>query len=152
MTQQYTHAKELLVVLHDRIAKGHPHIRGYADAATMIGQDGANYGRAMGQVCSRIDAASFEAGLPMLALGMVRMPDGSINPESFTGFWQPWSQEIKSLASSHQWTMAQVDRVIEALDSLPTDGATALWLNYTRRESEKPGFIRYNLHRKISGG
>ena len=149
MTIQHTHARKLLQVIRDNIENGQSPMHGYADAAKAIGLNGADYGRAMGQVCSRIDAASFIAGLPMLALGMVRASDGSINPASFTGDWDPWNQETKSVAESHQWTVQEVDNVIGALDSLPSDGAAALWQNYLQREVEKPGFIRFNLHRKL---
>ena len=150
MTTQHTQARELLKVIRDRIEHAEPPILGYAAAATMIGKNGADYGRAMGQVCSRIDAASFVAGWPMLALGMVRTPDGAINPESFTDEeWGQWNHESKSVAESHQWTVQQVDSVIAALDGLPSDGAAALWHGYIKKEAEKPGFIRYNLHRKL---
>ena len=149
MTVQQTHALKLLTVIRSRIENGEPPINGYGDAAATIGLNGAEYGRAMGQVCSLIDAASFVAGWPMLALGMVRMPDGSINPESFTGAWGPWTQETKSMAHSHKWTVQQVDSVMGVLAGLPEEGASAQWLGYLKREAQRPGFIRFNLHRKL---
>ncbi len=139
----------MLKVIRDRIAAGVGPIVGYSTAAELIGLDGDTHARHMGQVTSRIDAASLVSGLPMLALHMVRKPDGEINPASFTKDWQVWSEEIKQMAASHSWTVAQIDVVIGALDSLPDAAAVNIWAGYIRREGTQSGFIRYNLHRRV---
>ena len=86
----------------------------------------------------------------MLALQMVRKPDGSINPDSFGPAWAAWAQEIKSRAEEHQWTVEQIDAVIRALDGLPRNAAIAIWNGYLTREAQQRGFIRFNLHRKTT--
>jgi hypothetical protein len=150
MDAQHIHARNLLKLIRDRVESKEPPIVGYAVAATLMGLKGGAYARAMGQVCSRIDAASFVAGWPMLALHMVRKPGGGLNPASFEDpGWSPWEQEFKNEAQSHQWSVEQVDDVLSALDGLPNEGAISIWVGYLKREAQKPGFIRYNLHRKV---
>ncbi|MGJ7504373.1 hypothetical protein ACSFBF_28730 [Variovorax sp. ZT5P49] len=150
MDTQHLHAGRLLKLIRDRVEAKEPPILGYAVAANLLGLKGDSYARAMGQVCSRIDAASFVAGWPMLALRMVRKPDGSLNAASFEdAAWAPWEQEFRKLAQSHEWAPAQVDDVIRALDGLPEVGALGIWNGYLKRETQTPGFIRYNLHRKL---
>ncbi len=151
MDSQHTHARELIQVFRRLIQNGDPVIHGYPAAAVAIGLNGENYARHLGQVCSRIDAASFIAGYPMLALHMVRKQDGSLNPDSFGPAWIAWADEIKSRAESRAWTEAQVDEFLRFLDGLPASGAYTIWSHYLNREFEKPGFIRYNLHRKVGG-
>jgi hypothetical protein len=149
MDAQHAHARHLLQVIRKIVQDEGPPILGYVLAAEMIGLNGENYGRHMGQVCSRVDAASFIAGYPMLALQMVRTADGAINPNSFGESWGRWAAEIHAKAASHKWDVPQVDEVIRALDGLPKNGAAAIWADFLKSEGHKPGFIQYNLHRKI---
>ena len=137
-------------VIRDRIARGEQPIFGYHNAATLTGLKGENYAVTFGQVCSRIDAASFVAGLSLLALGMVRKPNGAINEKSLASHdWEQWNDEFRAATESHQWTVEQVDEVIEALEGLPKHGAKALWNSYLEAERETPGFINLTLHRKL---
>ena len=145
---EHTRSRNLLKVIRDRIKNGVPPIHGYDSAASTIGEN-KDYVKTVGQSCSLIDAASFVSGWPLLGLHMVRKPNGAMNPESFTDDWGAWNKEIESTAASHQWTVQQVDEVIHALDGLPNEGATALWAGFLKREAQRPGFIRYNLHRKL---
>jgi hypothetical protein len=150
MNAEHIHARQLLKVIRDRIKAGEAPILGYSTAAELIGLDGDTHARHMGQVTSRIDAASLMSGWPMLALHMVRKPNGEINPASFIhDDWQSWNEEIKRVAVGHSWTIAEVDEVIGALDALADAAAVNIWVNYIRREGRQPGFIRYNLHRKL---
>lgn len=149
MNAEHIHARQLLKVIRDRVEVGQPPILGYSTAAELIGLDGDTHARHMGQVTSRIDAASLISGWPMLALHMVRKPNGEINPASFIhDEWQSWNDEIKQVAVTHPWTVAQVDEVIGVLDGLADAAAKNIWTSYIRREGRQPGFIRYNLHRK----
>ena len=149
MATQSEHAQNLIQVFRQRIAAGLPPIRGYSEAAELLGFQGQDYTRTIGQACSRIDAASFESGWPMLALHMVRTDTGGVNPGSFSGEWAEWDDEISSTLNTHQWTVEQVDEVAKRLSQLDDAGAVALWAGYMRRESHRPGFIRWNLHRKL---
>jgi hypothetical protein len=152
MAAEHDRARHLLQVIRKRIQSGEPPFDGYIAAAASIGLEG-DYNRHMGQVCSRVDAASFVTGWPMLAVHMIRKPDGSINPESFShSGWENWLDEVVSVTTSHKWTVQQVDEIIGGLDGLPDAGARALWAGFMRAETRKPGFIRWNLHRKLKGG
>jgi len=102
MAGQHTHARNLMKVIRDRIENGESPIHGYNNAASMVLPNGQDYAKTYGQACSLIDAASFVAGWPMLAMQMIRKPDGAINPESFTSDSEPWNNEVKSVAESHQ--------------------------------------------------
>lgn len=149
MSAEHLHARQLLQIIRARVSREEPPIRGYSTAAEAIGLDGDTYARHMGQVTSRIDAASFISGWPMLALHFVRKPSGEINPESFADEWSCWKDEIVKYACSHPWSVQQVDEVIGALDGLPKAAAVRIWEGYSKRERVKPGFVSYNLHRKL---
>ena len=90
-------ATELLTSLRKHILGGGSLICGYSQAGAMIGLTD-NHSRITGQICSRIDLASFNAGLPMLALHWVRKPDGEINPAAFNGaaetIWRVFETEM----------------------------------------------------------
>ena len=151
MNAQHLHAGQLLRVFRSMIERGDPPVHGYDEAAALIGLDPAVYPRHMGQVTSRIDAASFIAGWPMLALHMVRKPNGEMNPDSFSGGWLAWGEVVRVTAAAHIWTVEQVDEVIQALDGLPDVAASTIWAGYIRRNDQQPGFIDFNLHRKMRG-
>lgn len=150
MSEEST-ARDLVILLRSRIANEMAPVHGYDEAANLLGLNGDRYARAMGQVCSRVDAASFFSGWPMLALHMVRQKDGSVNPESFRVGWDSWKDETIQTATCHLWTLAQVDEVIGALNGLPREGARRIWADILSREAAKAGFVRYNLHRKLKG-
>lgn len=149
MTIEHDHARELLAVLRHLVLTDQPPIRGYHRAAEAIGLDGERYQRHMGQVCSRIDVATFNAGYPMLATHMVRTPEGEIHPDAFRGQWEQFRDECTELVLSHRWTPEQLDEVLGALNALGPVGAISMWNNIREREAKKPGYIRYNLHRKV---
>ena len=149
MTIEHDHARELLAVLRQRVLTGQPPINGYNRAAEAIGLDGERYQRHMGQVCSRIDVATFNAGYPMLATHMVRTPEGEIHPDAFGNDWEPFKAECIAVVLSHCWTAEQLAEVLGALNALGSSGAISMWNNIRQREASKPGFIRYNLHRKV---
>lgn len=147
MKHQPTDAIKLAQVLFDRVLIGEPPVRGYDTAGILIGRDGKGDGRHMGQVTSRIDAACFEARLPMLATHMVRRHDGSFNPDMFKGEWEEFRDEVQRVAESHVWTVAERERVMQALISLPENSSRLIWNDYANRGRE---FIRHNLHRNVS--
>lgn len=149
MSQEHIHARQLLKVIRDRIANDEGPIHGYAVAGVLIGLNEHDYARHMGQVTSRIDAASFIAGWPMLAVHMVRKPDGEVNPASFSKEWSAWNAECKQITTTHKWTVEQVDEVIGKLDALPDRCAKNIWDGYLERDVHKSGFIAYNMHRKL---
>jgi len=133
MNAEQIHAKQLLQIFRSKILNGESPIYGYSTAADLIRLDSEIYARHLGQVTSSIDAASLVAGLPMLALHMVRKPDEEINAASFVNEWASWKDEIKSIASAYTWTIEQVDQVIRALDGLPDASAANIWAGCLRR-------------------
>lgn len=120
-------------------------ILGYEAAAKSIGLDG-DYSRHMGQVCSRIDAAAFVTGWPMLSVHMVRKANGDVNHDSFSmRDWPAWHDEVIAITTTHKWTVQQVDEILRELDGLPRNSAQLIWKSYERGSA----FIRWNLHRKL---
>jgi len=146
MKHQPVDALKLAQVLFDRALKGEPPVRGYDTAATLIGRNSTDDVRHMGQVTSRIDAACFEARLPMLASHMVRRRDGSFNPDMFQDEWEEFRDEVQRVAENHVWTQAQRESVMRALISLPDKSSRLIWADYASRGRE---FIRHNLHRNV---
>jgi hypothetical protein len=150
---QATAAHNLLQAIRRRILEREGPFIGYAAAAAAAGytENAKDAGRAMGQVTSRIDLASFYAGLPMLAVHWVRNPDGKINPASFPGSWAPYKDEIESVASTHTWRVEEVDQVLAKMHSTldPNEGAVTLWKYVESRRLDTPGFVEHYLHRAL---
>lgn len=114
----------------------------------MIGRDGDE--RHVGQVTSRIDLAALYAGLPMITVHWVRKPDGQVNLASFSGpLWEPRRKGIILVSESHQWTADELAVVRKRLQELPDDAADMQWKLIETREYERPGYIDYNLHRRL---
>lgn len=125
-------------------------INGYGTLAELCGrQAGSTDARFFGQVASRIDAACFYAGLPMLCVHWVRNSGGDINPYSFNQEFAPFKDEILKASEEYEWTTHDFHRVQAQLNALPDESATSIWANVVAREFAKPGFIKYNLHRKL---
>ena len=103
-----------------------------------------------------MELASFNSGLPMLALHWVRKPNGEINPAAFNGsaaavaIWQRFDKEVLDTAAGHQWSDDDFNQMQATLDSLPNDSSAILW-NHVESKILKNGetFIRHNLHRHL---
>lgn len=144
------HALKLFAVLRNRVLTRQPPINGYHRAAEAIGLDGARYSKHMGQVCSRMDVATFNAGYPMLATHMVRKPNGRIPSTAFRGIWQQFREECINTAQEHVWTPEQLDAVLVALNALRDVGARGLWKAIQDHEADDIGYIRRTLHGKLN--
>ena len=148
--KQIGRANDFLKLLKPVALAGDRPIVGYVKAATMIGWKGHDIGRAVGQVLSRLDAACFYAGLPMLALHFVRPTDGDINDKAFDDHFRQYRTEIYESTQNHNWTDEDFQRIQSALDALPKESAGSIWKNIVDRDMQSGGkFIRYNLHRRI---
>lgn len=152
-SQEHNDAVMVVGLIRKRIQNSEGPIHGYSVVAEMIGRKNASRdGRYMGQVTSRIDAASFIAGLPMMALHFVRKPTGKINEKSFDEQWDRVAPEgckkedLILTSTLRQWCEDDCDTIIRALHSLPNEKASTIWKNHLARGSE---FIQYNLHRKL---
>lgn len=150
---QATAAHNLLHAIRQRIVDCKGPFHGYAAAAAAAGytSNAKDAGRAMGQVTSRIDLAAFYAGLPMLAVHWVRNPDGKVNPASFPGTWAKHKEEIEGVATSHVWTVEEVDKVLAKMHSTldANEGAITLWKYVETRRLDTPGFVEHHLHRAL---
>jgi hypothetical protein len=141
-------AIKLLDYLAKHIATHDKPIVGYTTMADELGYTEKD-GRVIGQVCSRIDYACFLAGLPMLSSHWVRNAKGEVNPDSFSGSWKSYQAEIEALSATFNWTDEALQEIKHKLNGLPDRSSKVLWEEVLRREAQKIGYIRYNLHRNI---
>lgn len=121
-------------------------IYGYETAAKRIEWQQPAIGRPMAQVCSRLDLAAFNAGLPMLALNRVRRKGGAINKAAFSGSWATYRTEIEERMQPYDWRTQDYDCLQAELDGLPNRSAKKLWEQVDEQEARQPGFIRSQLH------
>jgi hypothetical protein len=147
---QQAAAVQALAVIQDFVRSGQL-INGYGTLAELCGREGGSTdARFFGQVTSRIDAACFYAGLPMLSAHWVRNSLGEVNPFSFDQDFAPFKDEILRVSAGHIWTDEDFSRLLKHLHQLPDEAATTIWDHIRDREYAKPGFIKYNLHRRLS--
>jgi hypothetical protein len=147
--EQQAAAIEALAVIRKHV-ESNELINGYGTLAELCGRRaGSTDARFFGQVTSRIDAACFYAGLPMLCAHWVRSADGEINPYSFNQEFAQFKAEILKISEAYKWTADDFHRLQGQLNALPDESATSIWENIRAREYAKPGFIKYNLHRKV---
>ena len=144
-------AVQLLGCLKRHILAGGQVIVGYDTVAELLGIDGDMNGAftSVGQVCSRLDLASFKAHLPMLALHWVRDRSGLMNVRAFAHpVWENFESEMRSIAAMYRWTTHDFDLLQAALAKLPGDCARALWQKEQVRAMQCGGneYIRYNLY------
>lgn len=127
MLPEARRAWQLLRALEAHIEAGHGPLHGYKAAAELI-----NWNTAIclpvGQICSRLDLAAFNAGLPMLALNWIRKPDGSINRKAFTPQWAELEESFVEKMVTHRWKREHFSLLSDHLERLPSDiGALKLW-------------------------
>lgn len=120
-------ARQLLGALEAHIEAGHGPLHGYKAAAELI-----NWNTAIclpvGQICSRLDLAAFNAELPMLALNWVRKPDGSINRKAFAPQWADFEDKFVEQMVTHRWKREHFSLLRDHLERLPRDVcAVKLW-------------------------
>ena len=151
---EHQRAVQLLGCLKRHILAGGQVIVGYDTVAEALGIDGDMNGAftSVGQICSRLDLASFKAHLPMLALHWVRDKSGLVNVCAFSHpVWEDFEPEMRAVAAAYRWTPDDFDVLQSALDQLPSDYAKALWQKEEVRAMQHSAnkYIRYNLHRRL---
>jgi hypothetical protein len=126
---QHADALKLVQHLEGRILADPDYVMTYSDAAEVLKRNPTSDGRHVGQVTSRIDAASFYAKTPFLAMHRVRETyGGKINPRSFQDdLWRPHIPELIARAEAHAWTADDFNKIKRALHSLGDDSATLQW-------------------------
>lgn len=148
---QSQRAMDLVTFLMSHISQRGKPLVGYTNAAELIGfEGGTKQGQAMGQVTSRVDYACFVSGLPMLATNWVRNIEGEIHEDIYNlAAFKPFRAEAVQAAQHHEWSHDELMRVMTALDGLPQIDVKLLWREAADRELKQPGYIRYNLHRRV---
>lgn len=127
MLPEVRRAGELLTALQAHILEGRPPLHGYREAARLIRWNTPIL-LPVGQICSRLDLAAYDADLPMLALNWIRRSDGSINQKAFSGPWVAGEKESIERMVNHQWRREHFDLLRSHLEKLPPNvGAARLW-------------------------
>ena len=147
---QSSRGEVLFQLLSERALERRDPIVGYITAANLCGVTGHDIGRPFAQVCSRVDAACFYAGMPMLALHHVRSSSGEINDKAFRGVWEAFRDEAIQICTTHIWTREELDSVAFSLGKLPDESATSIWQSIEHKEARSSGLIRKSLHRRLN--
>jgi hypothetical protein len=98
----------------------------YQTLAIKLGRDFNTNAKAVAQMCDKLDAAAAIAGVPLLALRVVRNVDGEINPKAFKKRGALRDKIIeRSLA--HYFTEDDFLKMKEAMEGLQTLGNRKSW-------------------------
>ena len=140
-TVQHVEARKLLTVISSAV-KTH-RLLTYKTAAKAIGRNPANNSRMVAQVCDLLDAAAALAGVPLLALVMVREASGEINRKAWTGPGVKPSRRERIVSNSlaHRFTSENFSAIEEALNRLNGKSNRAAWL-FVRKTISGPQLDR----------
>jgi len=122
VTVQHQTAKRLLKVIASAQRNGDTLT--YTKAAKKVGRDPKKNARMIGGVCDLLDAAAAYAGIPLLALKIVRHESGDVNRAAFTGK-SPLSKHrdaILNRSKRHQFTDSDFSAISRALEKLSDKG------------------------------
>src|SRR4051812_8108606 len=76
----------------------------YQEAARLLGRvPPSRHSRAVAQICDLLDAAACIAGVPLLALVVVREKSGDINPKAWVNEYGPLREIIIKRSREHQF-------------------------------------------------
>jgi predicted HNH restriction endonuclease len=147
-TIQHVEARKLLPIISSAVATHR--LLTYRIAAEALGRDPANNSRMVAQVCDLLDSAAALAGVPLLALVMVRVASGEINPKAWTGKDASPRRRQAIIANSlaHRFTDGDFKAISEALDRLDGKSNQTAWQFV--RETLTREQLDYNLERSAS--
>lgn len=130
---QHRDARKLLRIIQKRTVVRNAPLN-YGEAAELLGRPAANNRRPVAQICDLLDAAAGLAGVPLLALVMVRDKSGEINPKAWRGnpADEVYREAIIETSLRHSFVRADFDAIEAALDKLVGKGNRAAW-KYVRR-------------------
>jgi 5-methylcytosine-specific restriction endonuclease McrA len=120
---QHREAKRLLSILFEA-TKTHKLLT-YTTAAKALGRNPKTDARMVAQICDLLDAAAVLAGIPSLALVMVREASGDINHQAWKG--SKYRDAIIENSRRHQFTAAEIASIRSALEKLQGMGNRAAW-------------------------
>jgi hypothetical protein len=110
----------------------------FSELAAEFGQTPKSYGRHLGQVASRIDAACWSAGLPLLGAFRIRLSDGSLNAKALAEpNWAIRRQALAQREAMHDWNADDFRRLRQGLEQLPPKGASLIWHDILERLGEE---------------
>lgn len=128
-------AMRVLLVLESRILADREARTTFSELAALFGQTPKAYGRHLGQVASRIDAACVAAGLPLLGAFRIRLSDGKPNLRALVApDWAAHRQQLAAGEARHHWSADDFKRVRQALAGLPPKGASLIWQDIVQRQ------------------
>jgi hypothetical protein len=129
---QHAEARKLLKLFETAIAD-HEAPLDYRRAAKALGRDPVNNSRRVTQVRGLLDAAAVIAGVPFLALVMVRELSGKVNRKAWTGLGikAGYRDAIISRSLHHPFTAADFAAIAAALEVLAGKSNSAAW-NFVR--------------------
>jgi hypothetical protein len=125
---QHADAHRLLRIIQQAI-KDHSAPLDYRKAAEALGRDPATNSRTVAQICDLLDAAAALAGIPLLALVMVRELSGGVNRNA----WMSKPDEeahrdaIINTSRCYPFSPADFDAIDTALAQLAGKGNRAAW-------------------------
>ena len=133
---QHLAAQRLLPVLVEA-ARTHKLLT-YQTAAKAIGRDPKKNARMVAQVCDLLDAAAAFAGVPLLALIVVREASGDINRSAWVRDTPSGVREkIISRSLQHQFTADDFAAIKRALEDLDGIGNRAAWKRFSSTSSRE---------------
>jgi hypothetical protein len=127
-TIQHTEAHKLLAIISSAL-KSHEAPLDYRRAAKALGRDPKTNSRMVAQVCDLLDAAAAFAGVPLLALVMVRELSGKVNRKAWTGndVEPGYRDEIIDRSLHHKFTGTDFLAISRALEKLDGRNNRAAW-------------------------
>jgi hypothetical protein len=128
-TIQHAEARKLLEVIRVAVAN-HETPLNYKKAAEALGRDPEKNAKMVAQVCDLLDAAAAFAGVPLLALVMVRESvGGKINRKAWTGkdVEPGYRETIINRSLHHKFNDVDFLAISKALETLDGKGNRAAW-------------------------
>jgi hypothetical protein len=100
----------------------------YGKIAIALGRDPVDNARYMGSICDKLDACAALAGVPVLALDVVRTEKGEINlkamPDKEAAAYR---SKIIERAKMHEWTESDFSALRDAAHRLRDHGTRKAW-------------------------
>jgi len=140
MSKQHSVAHQLLPIIRTAVETGEALT--YSSVAEKLGRPRDN-ARMVAQVCDLLDAAAAFAGIPLLALVMVRELSGGVNREAWKGQNEPaWvsgaiirrSEQHKEQHKFGPAEFAAIDKSLKNLTGLSNRAAWRLFFNGVSRD------------------
>jgi hypothetical protein len=125
-TIQHDEARKMLPII--AAATRSHRLLNYQTVAAELGRPRDN-ARMVAEVCDLLDSAAALAGVPLLALRMVRVASGEINPKAWTGKDAAPGRRQAIIANSmdHRFTEADFGAISEALGRLDGRSNIEAW-------------------------